>query len=149
VAPEVAGSIPVSHPCIVETPLSHRQRLENARHGLLHVHRALIEAERIRYERQHGRIENSGTLLQLVLHDPWFDWLRPLSDLIVQMDTWLDDDKETRGSPDLVEILLAQARERLRPDIDGAPFQQRYHRLLQEEPTVAVAHAEVRKLVQS
>jgi hypothetical protein len=133
----------------VTTPLSHRQRLENARHGLLHVHRALLEAERIRYERQHGRIENSGALLQLILHDPWFGWLRPLSDLIVQMDAWLDEDKESRGSPDLAEILLAQARERLRPDVDGAAFQQRYHRLLQEEPAVAVAHAEVRKLIQT
>jgi hypothetical protein len=38
-------------------------------------------------------------------------------------------------------------RDRLRPDAEGAEFQQRYHRLIQEEPTVAVAHAEVRKLI--
>jgi hypothetical protein len=126
---------------------SHRQRLESARRGALHVHRALLEAERIRYEREHGRVENSGALLQLILHDPWFLWLRPLSELIVQMDDWLDEDQKSPSSPDQAEILLAQARDRLRPDAAGAEFQRRYHRLLQEDPAVAVAHAETRKLV--
>lgn len=129
--------------------LSNRQRLENARRGLLHVHRALIETERKRYEREFGRVENSGTLLQLILHDPWFQWLRPISELIVQIDDWLDQDHDPPGSPDLAEILLAQVRDRLMPDADGADFQRRYLRLLQEDPAVAVAHAEVRQLVNS
>jgi len=129
--------------------LSNRQRLENARRGLLHVHRALIETERKRYEREFGRVENSGTLLQLILHDPWFQWLRPISELIVQIDDWLDQDHDPPGSPDLAEILLAQVRDRLMPDAEGADFQRRYLRLLQEDPAVAVAHAEVRTLVNS
>jgi hypothetical protein len=121
--------------------------LENARTGLLQIHRALIAAERVRYERQHGRIENSGALLQLVLHDPWFYWLRPMTDVIVQIDDWLDQDLESSGSPELAGILLTQVRDRLRPGAEGTEFQQRYHRLLQENPAVAVAHAEVRKLI--
>jgi len=114
---------------------------------MLHVHRALLEAERIRYERQHGRIDGNGALLQLALNDPWFYWLRPISALIVQIDDWLDADPPSPDAATLAEILLAQVRDRLRPDVEGADFQQRYHRLLQEEPTVAVAHAEVRKLI--
>ena len=130
--------------------LTNRQRLENARRGLLHVHRALIETERKRYEREFGRVENSGTLLQLILHDPWFQWLRPISELIVQIDDWLDQDHDsTPASPDLAEILLAQVRDRLMPDAEGADFQRRYLQLLQEDPAVAVAHAEVRQLVNS
>ena len=125
--------------------LTHLQRMQNARQALLHVHRALLEAERIRYERMNGRIENSGTLLQIIMNDPWFVWLRPMSALIVEIDQWLDGEEH---SPDLAELLLAQVRDRLRPDEEGAEFQQRYHRLLQEEPAVAVAHAQVRKLVQ-
>lgn len=128
-------------------PLTPRQRLERARRGALQVHRALLEAERIGYEKQHGRVESSGALLQLVLHDPWFAWLRPLSELIVQMDDWLDEDRKTPSSPDLAEILLAQLRDRLRPDAAGAEFQQRYYRLLQEHPAVAVTHAETRLLI--
>jgi hypothetical protein len=129
--------------------LTPRQRLENARRGLLHIHRALIEAERRRYEREFGRVPNSGTLLQLILNDPWFQWLRPISELIVQMDDWLDQDQRQPGSPDLAEILLAQARDRLMPEAPVPEFQKRYVRLLQEDPEVAVAHAEVRKLVTS
>lgn len=71
-----------------------RQRLENARHASLHVHRALLEAEQIRYERQHGRVRSTGAFLQLVLHGPWFDWLRPISELINQeMAPWLNHSK--------------------------------------------------------
>jgi hypothetical protein len=126
-----------------------RERLTSARRGLLHVHRALLESERRRYEREFGRIQTSGTLLQLILHDPWFQWLRPMSELIVQIDAWLDADQESAGSPDVAEMLLAAVRDRLMPSAEGADFQRRYLRLIQEEPAVAVAHAEVRRLVQS
>jgi hypothetical protein len=126
---------------------SARKRVEQARHALLHVHRALIETERIRYERQHGRVESSGALLQLLLNDPWFYWLRPISSLITLLDEWLEADPPPDDASTRAELLLAQVRDRLRPDENGADFQQRYHQLLQEEPTVAVAHAEVRKLI--
>jgi hypothetical protein len=128
---------------------TYRERVTNARRGLLHVHRALLEAERKRYEREFGRVENSGTLLQLILQHPWFQWLRPISELIVQMDDWLDHDEKSGASPDLAELLLAQARDRLMPNEAGADFQRRYWRFLQEDPAVAVAHAEVRHLIQS
>jgi hypothetical protein len=128
-------------------PQTPRHRLEQARHALLHVHRALLEVERVRYERQHGRVDGSGAFLQIVLNDAWFYWLRPISALIVQIDDWLDADPPAPDASNEAEILLAQVRDRLRPDAGGAEFQQRYHRLLQEEPSVAVAHAEVRKLI--
>lgn len=124
-----------------------RERVENARHGLLQVHRALLDTERIRYEREHGRIETSGAFLQLVIHDPWFAWMRPISELIVQMDQWLDEGHAAPGAPDDAEILLAQARDRLRPDVEGAEFQRRYYHLVQAEPAVAVAHANARKRI--
>lgn len=124
-----------------------RKRVDQARYALLHVHRALLEVERIRYERQHGRIQGSGALLQIVLNDPWFYWLRPIPTLIALLDEWLEADPPADDAATRAELLLAQVRDRLRPDENGADFQQRYHQLLQEEPTVAVAHAEVRKLI--
>lgn len=90
------------------------ERLENARRGLLRVHAALLDEERIRYEREYDRIEGSGALLQLVIHDPWFAWLRPVSELIVQIDELLDD--AGPAEPGLAEALLTQTREQLRPD---------------------------------
>jgi len=124
-----------------------RKRVEQARHALLHVHQVLLETERIRYERQHGRVPGSGAFLQIVLNDPWFYWLRPIPTLIALLDEWLEADPPPDDATTRAELLLAQVRDRLRPDEDGADFQQRYFQLLQEEPALAVAHAEVRKSI--
>jgi hypothetical protein len=121
------------------SPLSDntRHQLEDVRRALLRVHKALLEEARIRYEREQGRIEGSGALLRLVLNDPWFDWLHPLSGLVVQIDELLaaDDAKATDG-----DALLAQARTLLRPDAAGDGFQRRYHRAIQDAPDVLIAH---------
>lgn len=121
-----------------------RERLERTRRGLLRLHAALLEEERIRYEREHGRVEGSGTLLLLVIHDPWFAWLRPVSELIVHIDELLDGDEPI--TPSLAETLLSRTRDLVQPDEAGTEFQQRYHRLLQS-PAVALAHAGARSLL--
>ena len=86
----------------------------------------MLDVERVAYERAFGRIESNGTLLQLLINDPWFAWLRPLSALIVQIDEWLEADDATPGSRELGESLLTKVREILRPseegDRDSAPF---------------------------
>ena len=114
-----------------------RQQLEDVRRALLRVHKALLDDARIRYEREQGRIEGSGALLRLVLTDPWFDWLHPLSGLVVQIDELLAAD-EPRASDG--EALLSQARTLLRPDASGDGFQRRYHRAVQDAPDVLIAH---------
>src|SRR5690606_9579306 len=50
-------------------------RVAAARRGLMQVQKSLIDVERIRYERTHGRIDGSGQLLQLVINDPAFEWV--------------------------------------------------------------------------
>ena len=128
------------------TPLSSatRQQLEDVRRALLRVHKALLEDARIRYEREQGRIEGSGALLRLVLNDPWFDWLHPLSGLVVQIDELLaaDDAKANDGV-----ALLSQARALLRPDASGNGFQRRYHRAIQDAPDVLIAHVAAGKVM--
>ena len=58
------GVMPVELPVATAEQL---QRLEVARTLLLKVHRALLEAERVRYEKARGRIENNSAFLQLVI----------------------------------------------------------------------------------
>src|SRR5688572_25560238 len=65
-------------------------QLKQLRQGLLRLHKLLLDLERRGYERARGRISNSYEFLQLVLKDPWFDWLHRLSELIVQIDEALD-----------------------------------------------------------
>lgn len=109
------------------------------------MHRAVLEAERVAYERAFGRVDGGGAFLQLLINDPWFAWLRPLSELIVQIDEWLEIEEQAAAGSG--EALLAQLRDRLRPVEGGTEFQRRYHRLLQEEPSVVMAHAAARKLL--
>ncbi len=74
-----------------------RESLRSLRQGLLRLHKTLLDLERRDYERARGRIGNSYEFLQLVLKDPWFDWLHRLSELIVQIDEAMED-KETPRS---------------------------------------------------
>lgn len=122
-----------------------RERLERARSSLLLLHAALLQEERIRYERERGRIEGSGALLQLVIHDPWFAWLHPISEVITQIDELLDETEP--AAPSLGATLLAQVRDLLRPDATGDAFRRRYYELVQDAPAVALAHAEARKVL--
>src|ERR1051325_6370928 len=70
-----------------------RTRLGAVRRALLKLHKALLDDERIEFERVRGRIASSGEFLQLVLNDEWFAYLRPLSALVVQIDELLDDER--------------------------------------------------------
>ena len=57
-----------------------RKRLLDVRGSLLSLHKALILAEQVTFERINGRVASTSQLLQLVLNDPWFTWLHPRSE---------------------------------------------------------------------
>ena len=42
------------------------------------------DGTKIAYERMHGRVASRGELLQLVVRDPEFAWIRALSALIAE-----------------------------------------------------------------
>ena len=114
-------------------------RLRAVRMPLLKLHKALLEAERIGYEKQMGRIENPGTFLQLLMNDPWFAWLRPISQLIVLIDEHLEAGLEVPETT--AENLLKQARELTTPD-------GRYAELIQGHPDVALAKRDVSRALE-
>src|ERR1051326_9280999 len=65
-------------------------RLEVLRLSLLNLHKALVDSERVEYEKTIGKIQSPNHFLQLLTNDPWFAWLSPLSQLIVSIDEALD-----------------------------------------------------------
>ena len=73
----------ISRPDLPPDPI--RDRLKEIRLGLLRLHKALIDAERGEIERRSGPM-SSGHFLQMLIQDEAFAWLRPFSELIVQMD---------------------------------------------------------------
>jgi hypothetical protein len=109
---------------------------------MLRVHKALLADAQIRYEREQGRIEGTGALLQLVLNDPWFAWLHPLSGLVVQIDELLAADEPTAAEG---EALLNEARRLMKPDASGDGFAKRYDRAIQDVPDVLIAHVALAK----
>ncbi len=113
-------------------------RLDSARADLLRVHRALLAVERVRYEHAKEPIANNSVLLQLVIADPWFEWLRPMAQLVLLIDERTSDKKAPLGSAEYRELLL-QSRALLRADNDGDAFQ----RLLFEAARVSPALAEL------
>ncbi len=122
-----------------------RRSLLDLRRGLLDLHKALIETERITYERIFGRIPSNGQLLQLVMHDPWFTWLRPLSQLVVRLDEVMDR-SERETTLDAHE-LLDTARALLCPSEQSEGFERSYYEALQRSPEVVLAHSQVKHLL--
>ncbi len=117
-----------------------RQRLVNVRQVLLRLHKTMLEFERQVYEREHGRISNSYQFLQLVMSDPWFAWLRQLSELIVEMDEFLASREP--ASESTAVALMEQARLLLTPAESGSEFQRKYFAVMQQSPEVVIAHSE-------
>jgi hypothetical protein len=121
-------------------------RLRAWRLGLLRLHKAVLDAERTRYERVHGRIENPHEVLRLVLNDPWFEWLKPIAALIMQMDERLAE--EAPVSRDEVSAFRDALQRLLRSDTGtDARFRDEYRRMLQDHPEVVVMHGELAALL--
>ncbi len=119
--------------------------LTEVRHGLLGLHKALIIAEQLTFERIYGRIDSTSQLLQLVMNDPWFTWLHPLSNMVVRIDEMVDSDEELAVED--VAILLTEVRALIRPSEVGDGFGRSYYEALQRAPDVVMAHCEMKKLL--
>ncbi len=125
-----------------------RGALKELRHGLLRLHKLLLDLERRDYERARGQISNSYEFLQLVLKDPWFDWLHRLSELIVQIDESLDTrDSETPLTEPDAKAMLERAKTLLAPSESGTQFQKNYFLALQQSPDVVLLHSEVMRML--
>ncbi len=118
-------------------------KLDAARNDLLALHRVLLHAERVRYEKLFGRIQGNGAFLQLAMHDPWFTWLRPMMRLVSEIDSRLLDRGQPPVTLDEVTKLLDDAQRLLRPDAEGSGFQKEFQALLQDSPEVAVLHRQL------
>jgi guanosine-3',5'-bis(diphosphate) 3'-pyrophosphohydrolase len=112
-------------------------KLDALRHALLELHKTLLDAQRARYEREHGRVESKGELLDLVLRAPSFEWLRVLSALIARLDELAESDAgdaqaDMRGVIDRMRTLVR---------FEGNPgFTVPYREIVDAVPDALVAH---------
>ena len=117
------------------------ERLTALRNALLHHHKRLLDAERAVYERDVAPISNPGQYLNLVLNDPWFSWLRELSQFIVLIDETLSSREPVAEGEG--ERLMAQARSLISPSETGNGFGRGYWDAMQRDPEVVLAHRDV------
>jgi hypothetical protein len=124
-----------------------RTRLLELHGALLHLHKILIESERVGYESAVGAIRSPNHFFQLLTSDPWFAWLRPISQLIVAIDETLDEKEELTAAS--VSAVMQQSVFLLVPAESGSEFGERYVAALQRDPRVVLAHAQVAKRIGS
>jgi hypothetical protein len=121
-------------------------KLNDLRHALLALHKTLLDTQRLWYEKDHGRLEGGGRMLQFLAFDPAFAWLRLLSALIVQIDEKVDDKKNPLTSDDARKF-LDEARGLVMGKAGGDEYQRNYDRALQEQPETVIAQSRVARLL--
>lgn len=127
------------------SPSERIARVDRIRHAVLELHKAMIDAQRILYERDHGRLETTSQFLGLVLEHRDFEWIRELSALIAQLDEWREE-AEASSDQELADILAA-LRALIQPGGSHAAFTERYWRMLDSSPEVLVDHVKLWRLL--
>ena len=152
-APPIVRCPYYTYPMAISTPSSRVPHPDPLRRTMLEVHQtllslysALIVAERLTYERIHGRVDSTDELIQLVLKDPWFIWLCPILDLLVRIDQLLEDDAFDITLQN-VEHLVSEVRTLTRPSIEGDGFERAYYEALDRAPDVVLAHFQVTRVL--
>lgn len=113
--------------------------------ALLRLHKILIDSERAVYEKEVGPIRSPNHFFQLMTNDPWFAWLRPISQLIVAIDETLEAEEPLANTS--VDAVMNQSVFLLVPARSGGEFGERYVAALQRDPRVVLAHAQVAKRI--
>lgn len=120
-----------SHPALPELSAALRQ-----------LHHALVEVTRMEYERDHSLTLTPLELLHRLLHEPFFQWLRPLSELIVDLDAGVAE-----SDPDAALDAKSARREAENfLSTTNYDFWQFYEQHLQK-PRVAIAYARVQQVL--
>ena len=124
-----------------------RRPLVELRDALIKLHKVLIESERVGYEKNIGPIKSPNHFFQLLTGDPWFAWLRSISQLIAAIDETLDAKEPLTN--DAVNAVMNQSVFLLIPAQSSDEFGERYLAALQRDPRVVLAHAQVAKRIGS
>lgn len=124
-----------------------RQHLSDVRKALLRLHKALIDSERAVYEARNGPL-NNAEFLGALLQEPFFQWMRPFSQLVANMDEAMfgDEPVTVEGARGWVREAHALVTDPADGD-GGAPETVRYGQVRDRDPAVLFAHTELLRRV--
>lgn len=119
-------------------------RLRAWRTTLLAQHKTLVDNELARYAAAHGPVGGPHHALKLLSDDPWFQWLRPILVLIVQIDERLAGDTPPTDAE--IESFRRETKALIHAPAD-TPLGREYQRSLQELPAAVVTHGKLLELL--
>lgn len=112
---------------------------------LTRLHKALMDHQFKKYEKDQGRIQHNGEKLQLLLSHTDFQWLRPLSHAIADLDDQVESDSmdgaEIKGTLKEIELLLFSDRHKT--------FSEQYQPFEPGTPEIILLHQELKNSLQS
>lgn len=115
------------------------------RSALLQLHKKLIDWAREEYAREVAVIDNPYRFLSLLTSDPWFEWLRPLSEIIVRID-------EIEAKPPIETAAAIEVREAVLAvfddDSERRGFVRRLSDAMHADPGLASDEAMIRMLAE-
>lgn len=119
---------------------AHKPALLEVASSLREVHRALVQATRAGYERENGPAGGPGQMLKLLTEHPYFAWLHPMSELIVDLDSLLVQELLPGGTVAAVRMEIDRLTQ-----AGDSPFWTKYAPLLQADTGVVTAHGRLRR----
>ena len=119
-----------------------RSALRDAWKQLMPLHRALIDSSKAEFAANGGTVNGPTHMLQLLQEHPFFAWLRPMTSLIVDIDTLSRTDFERTD----VDGIVTRLESMFGTNADPA-FASRYVPVLQRDFDVATGHASIRGII--
>ncbi len=120
-----------------------RTRLDQVSRALLHLHKSLLDDERIIYEAAHGTV-SPNDMFRLALGHPQFTWLGRILSLIAS----LDDATSVRrpATETKAQSLLVEARLLLKLDGEDQAFAERLQLALTRSTDATDKHNEALRI---
>ena len=118
-----------------------KQELSGISNLLTLLHKALVDEQFRKYEKEQGRIEHNGQKLQLLLNHSDFQWLRPLSSMIASFDDHIaaeeSDDSSIKDALKEIEVLLFSDKNK--------SFSPSYQPFQAQTPDIILLHQALKK----
>jgi len=124
-----------------------KEQLAALRSRLIVLHKALIDSERVEYEKSFGKLKSPQEFLKALINDPWFAWLQPFTAMVAGIDEMLEREEPLRQED--VQKVKSNARALLEVREETDDSRRSYFEALQREPDVILAHAAVMKEIKA
>lgn len=124
-----------------------KQTFHSLAKALIDLHRDLLMLQAKHLEGESGRKVSPYELLNASLHNPSFAWLRMMSEMIVTIDTIVDETENLSGK-EASEVANEVLNLIEKPnDSKQTEFWNRYSHYLSENPDIIMKHSRVKEII--